>query len=391
MQNKYLKLLVVALAVAFIVPQIALASWWNPFSWGWVNRIFHFQRTEQKQEKQVVCTQDAKLCPDGSYVSRKGPKCEFEACPVVEDKIAGWTTYTSIKYGYEIKYPKTSTLEIDKNYSIADGCVVIKYKNGTIYFAYDSFNATGSFCGGMTGRGTDNVRLTNQKLTVGSKDYYFSGDTNSKKEYLQLNGSLSDKIGLTYSLNFNVKDKGTDTEEVLKLILSTFKFTAPSDKTVDWKTYTNNVIGYQIKYPANFSASPKSTSDNLVFYSNSPGADLVIEIDNSGLSLEQKVNKDVKNWEDAGKGSAAPLSVTSKPYKMGDLNGYLVLAKAGDVMNNTDAFFEINGKNNIVTFHYSYQGYIFNNKDVQQQAEIQPKIDVYNQIQKIISTFKFIK
>jgi hypothetical protein len=29
----------------------------------------------------VVCTQDAKLCPDGSYVARSGPKCEFAPCP----------------------------------------------------------------------------------------------------------------------------------------------------------------------------------------------------------------------------------------------------------------------------------------------------------------------
>jgi len=30
---------------------------------------------------QVVCTMEAKLCPDGSYVGRSGPKCEFAACP----------------------------------------------------------------------------------------------------------------------------------------------------------------------------------------------------------------------------------------------------------------------------------------------------------------------
>lgn len=29
----------------------------------------------------VVCTADAKLCPDGSSVGRSGPKCEFSACP----------------------------------------------------------------------------------------------------------------------------------------------------------------------------------------------------------------------------------------------------------------------------------------------------------------------
>jgi hypothetical protein len=30
---------------------------------------------------QVACTMEAKMCPDGSYVGRTGPKCEFTACP----------------------------------------------------------------------------------------------------------------------------------------------------------------------------------------------------------------------------------------------------------------------------------------------------------------------
>ena len=29
----------------------------------------------------IACTMEAKLCPDGSYVSRTGPNCEFAACP----------------------------------------------------------------------------------------------------------------------------------------------------------------------------------------------------------------------------------------------------------------------------------------------------------------------
>ncbi len=29
----------------------------------------------------IACTQEAKLCPDGSYVGRTGPKCEFAPCP----------------------------------------------------------------------------------------------------------------------------------------------------------------------------------------------------------------------------------------------------------------------------------------------------------------------
>lgn len=29
----------------------------------------------------IACTQEAKMCPDGSAVGRSGPKCEFAPCP----------------------------------------------------------------------------------------------------------------------------------------------------------------------------------------------------------------------------------------------------------------------------------------------------------------------
>lgn len=32
-------------------------------------------------KENVFCTQDAKQCPDGSWVGRQGPKCEFAPCP----------------------------------------------------------------------------------------------------------------------------------------------------------------------------------------------------------------------------------------------------------------------------------------------------------------------
>lgn len=31
--------------------------------------------------KPIACTEEAKLCPDGSYVGRTGPNCEFSPCP----------------------------------------------------------------------------------------------------------------------------------------------------------------------------------------------------------------------------------------------------------------------------------------------------------------------
>ena len=34
-----------------------------------------------EQVNNVVCTQDAKECPDGSYVARVPPDCKFAPCP----------------------------------------------------------------------------------------------------------------------------------------------------------------------------------------------------------------------------------------------------------------------------------------------------------------------
>lgn len=44
----------------------------------WV--AFSFFKKE-KQGKEISCTAEARVCPDGSTVGRSGPKCEFSLCP----------------------------------------------------------------------------------------------------------------------------------------------------------------------------------------------------------------------------------------------------------------------------------------------------------------------
>jgi hypothetical protein len=51
-------------------------------------------------QKQIACTEEAKLCSDGSAVGRVGPKCEFAPCP---DTI----TYRNEEFGFEIIPPKS--------------------------------------------------------------------------------------------------------------------------------------------------------------------------------------------------------------------------------------------------------------------------------------------
>jgi len=60
--------------------------------------------------EQFTCTQEAKLCPDGSSVGRSGPNCEFAACPNVQEQISqipsDWLTYIDTAQGISFKYPK---------------------------------------------------------------------------------------------------------------------------------------------------------------------------------------------------------------------------------------------------------------------------------------------
>ena len=47
--------------------------------------IVNVYRTPAPQGTGQGCTREAKLCPDGSYVGRSGPNCEFAECPQMSE------------------------------------------------------------------------------------------------------------------------------------------------------------------------------------------------------------------------------------------------------------------------------------------------------------------
>lgn len=93
-------------------------------------------------DEAVVCTMDAKLCPDGSYVGRTGPKCEFALCPGSATSTSGATSTgiigtvtnaTSTVTGTTtISLPKTGTVTYtDSGFSPK---TLIVAKGGTVTF-----------------------------------------------------------------------------------------------------------------------------------------------------------------------------------------------------------------------------------------------------------------
>ncbi len=95
--NKFL----VAIIVILILAAGGVAAW----------RYFDGKNLGAEPEP-IFCAADAKLCPDGSYVSRVAPTCEFAACPSTEPDVGiepGWETYRDPGGAFEFKYPKTLT------------------------------------------------------------------------------------------------------------------------------------------------------------------------------------------------------------------------------------------------------------------------------------------
>jgi hypothetical protein len=104
--------------------------------------------TQSSSTEPKFCTQDAKQCPDGSYVGRTGPNCEFSACPVVSNSSSySSLSSTPIDSGNEL----TTDFIATNDYLVTISIENPAWRDSYITYNYDNGSTTGasrsnSFC-----------------------------------------------------------------------------------------------------------------------------------------------------------------------------------------------------------------------------------------------------
>lgn len=73
-------------------------------------------------DEMVACTMDAKQCPDGSYVGRVAPNCEFAACPSEAETTEHTFTISGTNFAFDVTEMRVKEGDtVTVNFESADG------------------------------------------------------------------------------------------------------------------------------------------------------------------------------------------------------------------------------------------------------------------------------
>lgn len=233
-----------------------------------------------QKTKPKACTEEAKICTDGSTVVRTGPNCEFAPCPEIvgiEDKII----ITSPKPGDQILNPVS----------------VSGKARGTWFFegslpvnVYDSNNK-------LLGRGYASF--------VPSRE----GEEWMTEDFVNFSGSVTYENSETETgyILFK-KDNPSDLRQFDESYSLPVKFSYIStgdEGTSDWKTYENSTYGFSFKYPDAY----KETQDTygypnavimLVAVGPAQSYSLVVEVWDTKTAFKDKYNTEPDLIEKVG-------------------------------------------------------------------------------------------
>ncbi len=133
----------------------------------------------------VLCAADVRECPDGSYVNRTSPTCEFKACPTATTTPQNGggpnfpTTTTTLTLGANTLIGQTVTLALleDSRCPVDVECVwagtvrvKATFKDATYTFTLDKPQTIGFYAITLTGVTPEK----NSKVTIKPEDYRFT-------------------------------------------------------------------------------------------------------------------------------------------------------------------------------------------------------------------------
>ena len=197
-------------------------------------------------------------CPDGSYVGRTGPNCEFAACPGLKFDFnqidtSGWKTYRNDEYGFEFRYPNDIVINAKTNWSEEEFALTVsentlegfKYEDATagVRYIYDTKQSKWIYTPQEDYYNNDKEllqRLFPQDLDLGFEAYKYGGGNGfcGWDSYLIPISWDNKMIEIAYSICGDPpSDKNSKLFDLISpKILSTFKFIETSGSGGNVKT-----------------------------------------------------------------------------------------------------------------------------------------------------------
>lgn len=172
-----------------------------------------------------ACTQDAKLCPDGSSVGRVGPKCEFAPCPTPEAtssaETANWKTYTNKDYLFEFRYP------VDWNLQVVDKLPKLINSSNSLSISLEVFDPAVVGVSYCEANYQDIPRC--ESFSSDATQVTIDWGIERSSELTALITSSSSKFGLSMILETNKEipagiEITAEDKKFFRIFLSTFKF-----------------------------------------------------------------------------------------------------------------------------------------------------------------------
>ena len=231
MQQSTKYFLLILLIAVFVVPSVAMAAWYNPFSWGVWNKVFHTNKVTPVSPAPIVGgDRDAHGCIGSAgytwcEVKNKCLRTWEEKCEAIANPTASWKTYTNTRGGYSIAYPNDAKLDASNT-----TCVQIQKGKGDIFIN----NGSGEPCGGTTGLGIYDVK-TSENININGQKYSATGwvENNVENGRTYRNGFLrfnfTNNVSVTYEVNMvnfeiNLSEQQyNDAMSSVKEVLSTLK------------------------------------------------------------------------------------------------------------------------------------------------------------------------